>query len=188
MNKRYIILALSLIVILALIGGTAAFFSTTGIAKSEITTSNLNIELLVLEKDGDGEKPVSASVTLMPGESKSRIVHVKNSGNEPAWIRVKAGVTVRSDAMPAAGAAENQDFYVTDLNDRDWVYSEGYWYYRTVLNPGETSEMLFSQVTLDGGIGNDKAGTEVSFDISAEGTQSKNNGDSWADAQGWPEA
>ena len=67
MNKKKILISMSLICILLLIGGTFAYFSTTGTANNAISSSNVKIEMNLT--DGEGED-VTPAVTVLPGQSE----------------------------------------------------------------------------------------------------------------------
>ena len=74
-----------------------------------------------------------------------------------------------------------------DFNDTDWTYSdsEGYYYYNRPLEPGKTTEPLFTTVTFDPLMGNEYQNASAHVKVIAYAVQSANNGDSPQAAKGW---
>lgn len=185
MNKKPIVLALSIICILVLAGGSIAYFTATGSARNAVTTSTLDVELIVQEEIDGIKNVVSGNVSIMPGEAKSRIATVKNTGKEPAWIRLKVDYVSGDDVVPAM---ETSVVEINDINEADWDYRDGFWYYREELKAGETTPPVFTEIAAGTDIGNDLANSEMTLQFEAQGTQSKNNGTSSVEAKGWPES
>lgn len=183
-NKKKIIAALSIICILALAAGTAAYKLVSGTAKSTVKASNLKVELIMLEDDGNGETPVSDSINILPGETKSRIAKVKNIGSEPAWVRVDCVVETHH------GTEFIEEFgYITlgHTNTHMWSHHDGYWYYKVPLEPGETTESVFEEVSFTDDINTKYSGKDINMKVIAQGTQTKHNGEDALSATGWPE-
>lgn len=174
MTKKKTTLIISAIVIMALIGASVAFYTTSKVAKNEISSSNLKIELVM---DGD-------LGTINPGETKNRSAMVKNAGKETAWVRVEANLVIDGKEEMAA---DNPYILFKDLNATDWEWSDGYFYYTKPLKSGETTTKLFSGVTLKENLGNDMNGKSINLKVDAEGTQTKHNGSKATEAKGWPE-
>lgn len=186
MNKKKILISLSLICILLLIGGTFAYFSTTGTANNAISSSNVKIEMNLT--DGEGED-VTPAVTVLPGQSEDRVVTVTNIGSEPAWVRIKAGIDVDGDVsiFDSDGKIADPPVSVENLNTTDWTYQGGFFYYGKALEPGEFTEALFNSVTFGTAMESDYAEKELVLKLDASATQCANNGTSALDASGWPE-
>ena len=73
-----------------------------------------------------------------------------------------------------------------NFNDTDWTYSDGYYYYNRPLEPGKTTEPLFTTVTFDPLMGNEYQNATAHVKVIAYAVQSANNGDSPQAAKGWP--
>lgn len=94
MKKK--ILALCLVVALAataIVGGTLAYFTDTADATNTFTVGNVKIDLIEQQKTEEGLKPFAQNKVLVPGTSKdgnavSKIVTVKNTGANDAWVWV----------------------------------------------------------------------------------------------------
>lgn len=174
MKKKMIAISASIICILCVVGGSLAFTSKTGTAKNVVASSDLEAELVVMKKEADGSLGVAADETsILPGEKISRIIRVKNSGSESAWIRIK----IKGD----------DKLNLTGVDKDAWTFSDDYWYYNRELNKGEITEALCDGVELEGTVGNDYADKAVDFKVDAQATQKKHNGNTVFEAQGWPQ-
>ena len=94
MKKK--ILALSLCVVMlaiAIVGGTLAYFTDTKSATNTFTVGNVKIDLIEQQKGAKGLETFNQDKVLVPGKSNdgnavSKIVTVKNTGNNDAWVWV----------------------------------------------------------------------------------------------------
>ena len=66
--------------------------------------------------------------------------YVKNIGNVDCYVRVKS---VISDSRAGEGIS-------LDYKTEYWTYNnnDGYWYYYKAIEPGESTEFLFTKVTV----------------------------------------
>ena len=94
--KKKLTLVVTCIVLVAamVIGGTLAYFTDTKEAKNTFTTGNVKIDLIEQEKTDKGLVKFEQNKTLVPGKSNdgnavSKIVTVKNTGNNDAWVWVE---------------------------------------------------------------------------------------------------
>ena len=69
-----------------------------------------------------------------------------------------------------------------------WTLQDGYYYYNVPLEPGETTEALFKNVSFDPSMGNMYHNSKAIIKVQAQATQVKNNGASVTEAAGWPAA
>ena len=78
-----------------------------------------------------------------------------------------------------------------DLNTKNWtLHSDGYIYYNEILQPGELTVPVFTQVEIVGQYVNQShLGSVLSLTVKAEAVQSENNPAEhpW-EAGGWPKA
>ena len=94
--KKKLTLVVTCIVLVAamVIGGTLAYFTDTKSATNTFTTGNVKIDLIEQEKTDEGLKPFTPNKVLNPGKSNdgnavSKIVTVKNTGDNDAWVWVE---------------------------------------------------------------------------------------------------
>ena len=121
---------------------------------------------------------------MMPGTKVTKIVEVKNTGTGAAFLRLY----VEKNVYGADQKPMKSDPVSLNFNDTDWTYSEseGYYYYNRPLEPGKTTEPLFTTVTFDPLMGNEYQNASAHVKVIAYAVQSANNGDSPQAAKGWP--
>lgn len=81
------------LVAIAIAGASLAYFTDTDDAKNTFTVGNVKIDLIEQEKTDEGLKNFTQDKTLVPGKSNdgnavSKIVTVKNTGHNDAWVWV----------------------------------------------------------------------------------------------------
>lgn len=94
MKKKLTAIALVVALLaVAVIGGTLAYFTDADSAKNTFTVGNVKIDLIEQEKTERGLAPFVQDKLLVPGKSNdgnavSKIVTVKNTGRNDAWVWV----------------------------------------------------------------------------------------------------
>lgn len=94
MKKKLTAIALVVALLaVAVIGGTLAYFTDTDSAKNTFTVGNVKIDLIEQEKTEQGLVAFEQDKLLVPGKSNdgnavSKIVTVKNTGKNDAWVWV----------------------------------------------------------------------------------------------------
>lgn len=179
------LLILSLLVILAALtaAGTLAYYTDSARTHNVITSGKVNIALLEWA-DEERTKPFKDKQGVMPGTKVTKIVEVKNTGTGAAFLRLY----VEKNVYGADQKPMKSDPVSLDFDNRNWTYSEseGYYYYNRPLEPGKTTEPLFTAVTFDPLMGNEYQNASAHVKVIAYAVQSANNGDSPQAAKGWP--
>lgn len=193
MKKKLFVLA-ALVSIAAIITiGSLAYFTGEDKATNVITTGGIDIELeeWMVNPDPDGDElipyPNEAITGVMPATGVSKIVQITNTGPNAAYVRMKVVKTLEP-SDPESTATLNPDLVKLDFDQGAWTLSGGFYYYNLVLNPGETTTPLFTNVTFDADMDNDYQGMTVSVDVVAHAVQEANNGSNALEATGWPAA
>lgn len=188
MKKKLLAVAIIAICLSLLAYGTLAYFTAEGIAHNVITTGDIDIEL---QEWADEAKttpfPADGVSGVMPGTDVTKIVEVKNTGANAAYIRVK----VDKEIVLSEGTEGTPDAALMkiDFDETYWTPGEdGFYYYRNALEPGAVTEPLFASVSFDSSMGNLYQNSTAKVDVTAYAVQVANNGDSAAEANGWPEA
>lgn len=92
MKKKIAIGAVLVLCLSMLIYSTIAYFNTADTARNVITAGDIKIELQETAIR-DGEEILfeqsQERFNVMPGQDVSKIVRVKNTGSNPAYIRVE---------------------------------------------------------------------------------------------------
>ena len=187
-NKRIIAVLAITSILAVMVFQTLAFFTAEDTALNRVTMGNVALILNDDTIDPETEElepfPVEGFDLVMPGDVVDKIVSVTNDGDNPIWVRVRL-----DRSLILANEAADIDFNVLglDLNEEDWTEGEdGWFYYNEILEPDETTENLFTQVTFPTSLGNAFMNAEVEIDVLAQGVQSQNNGLTVQEATGWP--
>lgn len=188
MKKKIFVCAFIAVCLSIVAYSTAAYFTYEDTATNVITMGNVKIELQELSvSDSGGETvPFEDALDVLPGTDVSKIVQVKNIGVQPAWVRISASKSI----LLAEGRTGEIDLSLVsyDLNTENWIEKDGYFYYKDVLNPGETTEPLFTKVTFASNMSNMYQQSKALIHINAQATQVANNGTTVMEAAGWPNA
>ena len=181
-------LGLSLLAV-AMVGGTSAFFTASERTHNIITTSGVAIELIEnTNQTGVDGRPVPFTniSNAHAGDTYSKIPQVKNIDEGSVWVRVKVAKGATINGSTEVAVSDNS--ISADFNTQDWLDGgDGYYYYSHVLEAGEITEPLFTEVTLADSLSDIYNGATFSLTLQAQAVQVANNGTSIHDAEGWPE-
>ena len=183
MKRKLLIVSVLAILVAVTAAGTLAYFTDTGTAHNVITTGNVKIELKEWADEACKE-PFKDKTGVMPGTKVTKIVKVENTGTGAAFLRLY----VEKNVYGADQKPMKSDPVSLDFDNRNWTYSEseGYYYYNRALEPGDTTEPLFTTVTFDPLMGNEYQNATAHVKVIAYAVQSAHNGDSPQAAKGWP--
>ncbi len=163
---------------------TIAYYSTIGKSENVITSGNL--KMMIHEKTDQGTDFPSEGVYIMPGDIVSKAVTVENICEHPFYLRVRVVFGVNSEALSA------EDCFKLNISEDNWQFVDGWYYYRSILQPGETSPLVFSHVEIIGDkVDKSYIGKTLTLTVDAQAVQSENNPVSGGEtfrAAGWPEA
>lgn len=191
--KKKIFLIAVIVLLLSLVGyGTYAYTTVEGRATNVITTGGIHIALVETRSDGS-KFPTDGVFHVLPGTEESKIVNVTNTDSESAWVRVRVSfdVTLADGSKPADGF---HNFTLEGTTPGDWeLVSEKsneliYYYKNQLAGNCTTASPVFKAVGFAPEMGNEYQGSTVNVCVQAQAVQAKNNGETWADAKGWPEA
>ncbi len=192
-KNRITIIIIGICAFALFVSGTLAYFT------SSATTTTQNIVSATVEIDiteamlVDGEWvdfPADGFENVMPSQTVSKKVEIKNVGGTDAWIRVKAESVFRigenelSPTITVGGKTE--DCILITPDTAKWEYKDGYYYYNAALADGETIVFMES-ATFNKALPNEYAAAVADLIIRAEAVQSNYNGESALTAKGWPE-
>ncbi len=177
---RLLLIALAAILVTVLTQPTLAYYTTIGKATNVVTSGN--IDLAIHEKTADGSDFPSEGVYVIPGDIVSKQVRIENICGHPFYLRVKLVSGSTNEALSA------QECLKMDIDTVNWTYQDGFYYFNRILQPGETTPALFSQVEIVGDkVDQTHIGSMLSLTVNAYAVQSENNPAEhpW-DAAGWP--
>lgn len=184
MKKKLCVIALLVICLATAAYGTSAYFTHEQTATNVITSGSIKVELQEWSDTGSGLVPFEDIDGVLPGMEISKIVQVKNTGGQAAWVRVSAD----KDIHLAEGDDGEVDLSLLsyDLNTAFWTEKDGFYYYNTILQPNEVTEPLFTKVIFSATMSNMYQNSKAVIDVTAQATQVANNGTCAIDAAGWP--
>lgn len=148
---------------LTVVGCTWAYFTST---------SHIDNRLSTKEYGNTITEKFTPRDDWQPGQKVEKVFAVKNTGDSTLVVRVKmdeswakggtppfktlSSVTdkerIFTPKQPSAvdGSVANDDTVVAkELNTANWVFHEGYWYYKSLLTAGNETPALLNSITLD---------------------------------------
>ncbi len=188
-KSRIALIALAVCCIALLSAGTMAYFTLQATAYNVITTGVLDLTLH--EKMEEGAQPGTPldqlpdwedQFAVMPGAEFSKIAYVENTGNQDLFARVRITAQITSET----GGALSTDVLHLTMDTTDWIEKDGWYYYKTVMTPGQATAPLLKSVYFDTKMDNPYQNATAVVLVEAQAVQAKNNADNVMDAVGWP--
>ena len=179
-KSKLLLIALAAIVLTVLTQPTLAFYTTMGKATNVITSGSVRLQ--IHEKTADGADFPTEGVYVIPGDIVSKQVSVENICEHPFYLRLKLVSGTTNEALSPDACLK------LNIDTASWTYRDGYYYYNVILQPGETTPALLTQVEIVGSkVDQSHAGSALSLTVNAYAVQSENNPAQhpW-DASGWP--
>ena len=179
-RSKLLLVALAAILATLLTQPSLAYYTTIGKATNVVTSGN--IQLMIHETTADGSKFPEEGVYIIPGDIVSKRVSVENVCGHPFYLRVKLVSSSTNQALSA------EDCMKMDIDTQNWTFKDGYYYFNRILQPGEITPALFTQVEIVGSkVDQTHVGSTLSLTVNAYAVQSENNpADHPWDAAGWP--
>lgn len=182
LKLRFAALALAAILLSLFTQGTLAYYETVGKATNVVTSGD--IRFYIREMTDQGTPFPEEGVYIIPGDIVSKEVSIQSDCDHPFYLRVKPVYGVNSAELTA------EDCFKLNINDENWMLKDGWYYYRGVVEPGETTPNVFSHVEIVGAkVDNRYLGKTLKLTVVAQAVQSENNpveGDAYHTASGWP--
>lgn len=188
-KKKITWIAAASVLLMCCAAPTIAFLTKQTETDNVITFGNVRLQLheTTLNEDRqEVEFEEETQTDITHTDRLSRIVRVENIGSQPVYLRVALSMS----GIEEDGTTFKADDYVSyQLNEKDWIYDDGWYYYKTELAPELTTEELMTEVIFNdiNEITEKYPGSEFKLNIDAQGVQSKNNDEDVTKAQGWPE-
>ncbi len=161
---------------------TIAYYQSVGKATSVITSGN--IQFIIHETTEQGTEFPKDGVYIVPGDVVSKKVSIESDCEHPFYLRVKMVYGVDSQELSV------DECFKLNVNNEYWEFYDGWYYYKGIVNPKETTPYVFSNVELVGSkIDNKYLGKTLTLTVNAQAVQSENNpitdGNTYT-ASGWP--
>ena len=179
---RMAVVSLIAILISILSYSSLAYYTTVGKATNVITSGN--IQFIIHETTDQGTEFPEEGVYIVPGDIVSKKVTIESDCEHPFYLRVKIVYGVNSTELTA------EDCFKLNINEKYWELHDGWYYYKGVVEPGETTPYVFSHVEIVGAkVDNSYLGKTLTLTVEAHAVQSENNpiedGKVYS-ALGWP--
>ena len=170
-------------VLMSFIGtSTLAYYSTVGKATNVVTSGN--IQFIIHEMTDQGKEFPKEGVYIVPGDVVSKKVSIESDCQHPFYLRVKMVYGVDSQTLSA------EDCFKLNINEEHWAFYDGWYYYKGIVNPGETTPNVFSHVEIVGSkVDTGYIGKTLTLTVKAQAVQSENNpitDNNTHTASGWP--
>lgn len=196
MKKKVFLYSVVGICVSIAISGTLAYFTDQEVVHNNITSGGVNIEVIEKTQGSNDvlvDFPEDGIKGVMPGKTVTKIVQVKNTGNNEAWIRINVESTITNpdgEFLPLT-IGENEKVIEYSILD-GWVDGgDGYYYFKLPVEPERLTEALFKEVKFNPNMGNEYKNCTANIIINAQAVQTANNpipeGGSVVDIKGWPQ-
>ena len=159
-----------------------AYYATVGTATNVVTSGN--IQFIIHEMTNQGTPFPTDGVYIMPGDVVSKQVSIESDCSHPFYLRVKPVYSVDSETLPA------EECFKLNIDETNWQLHEGWYYYKDIVQPGQTTPNVFSLVEIVGSqVDNRYLPNTLSLTVVAQAVQSENNpltDNNVYTAFGWP--
>ena len=144
-------LAISFILCFFFSGITLASWVSEGYTINKITTADLKGEL---------NEIYNQNQIIVPNSNIEKHVWCKNIGETDVLVRVKVSFMWEDGTI--------EDVVYPNYNTKDWLFKDGYWYYKGYLKPQEETSKLFDYFYLSNEIGNERSGQKGTILVESE--------------------
>lgn len=182
-KSKLIVIALAAMLLTFITQGSLAYYTKIGKATNVITSGSIRMK--IHETTDQGTEFPEEGVYIIPGDIVSKQVAVENYCDQPFYLRVRIVYGIDSQALPA------EECFKLNINTEHWNFVDGWYYYKGVVEPGQTTPYVFSHVEIVGAkVDNRYIGKTLTLTVDAQAVQTKNNpveGTDTHTAFGWPE-
>ena len=179
---KFVSIALVAIIMTFITQSTLSYYTTVGKATNVVTSGN--IRFMINERTNSGTEFPKEGVYIMPGDIVSKQVSITSDCSHPFYLRVKLVYGINSAELPY------EDCFKLNINSQYWELHDGWYYYKGIVSPGETTPQVFSHVEIVGSkVDNSYLGKTLTLTVKAQAVQSENNpisGGNTYTASGWP--
>ena len=177
---KFFAISLAVILLTLFTQESIAYYSTIGKATNVVTSGD--VKLKIHERTDQGTEFPTEGVYIMPGDIVSKEVSVENICKHPFYLRVKVIYGVNSEELSA------EDCFKLNIDEANWTYMDGWYYYNDIVEPGETTPTVFTKVEIVGDkVDKNYIGKTLTLTVAAHAVQVEHNSVDYAwEAKGWP--
>ena len=176
--KRFPVYAAALVVLIIVFfssaAGTLAAWTAERDTVNKITIGSIK-GLVSMEGFSYGQ-------VIMPGTTAPNVVSVKNTGTIDVLVRLKMDIAWGSSRdserkLTVIPSLSTDNIHIT-FNSTNWYFkqADGYFYYRGVVRPGESTIPLMKEFTIDSNSGNKYKNMMADFVVHMECIQAAGEG------------
>lgn len=180
---KTVTIALIAIVMTLISQSSLAYYSTIGKATNVVTTGN--IQFIIHETTDQGTSFPDDGVYIVPGDVVSKQVSIESDCDYPFYLRVKIVSGIDSEEL------SSDECFKLNIDESNWQYVDGWYYYNDIVKPGENTPYVFSTVEIVGDkVDNNYLGKTLTLTVVAHAVQSENNpiqNNDTSTASGWPQ-
>ncbi|MBP3706398.1 MAG: hypothetical protein J6J13_04010 [Clostridia bacterium] len=179
---KFVSIALVAIIMTFITQSTLSYYTTVGKATNVVTSGN--IRFMINERTDSGTEFPKEGVYIMPGDIVSKQVSITSDCSHPFYLRVKLVYGINSSELPY------EDCFKLNIDENNWQLHDGWYYYKGIVNPFDSTPNVFSHVEIVGSkVDNSYIGKTLTLTVKADAVQSENNpveGTDTYKALGWP--
>lgn len=185
-NKKLIGRSAAVVVAVALVGGTLAWFTDSEIATNMFKTGSVEVKI---------DETFTPVTDWTPGTVTNKDVTIENTGKSPAFIRVKLDkgwYDVNDTENKSKLDLDTTNIVPSILNEATtptedkWILGgDGYYYYIGIVGPNTSTAQLLDSVEFKNGTDdNQYAGLKLNVDVEVDAIQTTNKAyrDAWSGA------
>ena len=187
-KRRLVIFFLVIIAFFIFIISSVAFRVYNKTANNVITFGNIKMQLLQTTLNENNEEinvNNNEKFDITHTSTVSRRIKVKNLGKQEIFLRI---------SLEMIGTDENNkefnanDLVTYDVNENDWIYKDGWYYYKNTIKENEITSNLITEIAFDiNNITTNYPKGNLKFNVKAQAVQAKNNAVDVLNVVGWPE-
>ena len=167
--KLKIFIAALVALILAILNTTYIAYYIPYHASSDIVTSG-DVCFVIHQRSDQGTEFPREGFYIVPGDVISKEVTIESLCDRAFYLRVKIVYGIDSTELSV------DDCFKLNINEEQWEYYDGWYYYKGIVNPYETTPHIYSHVEMIGSsIDNSYIGRVLTLSIIAHAVQSENN-------------
>ncbi len=186
-KRKLVILLLVIIAFFIFAISTIAFRVYNKKANNVITFGSIKMQLLqttLNENNDEIQINDDEEFNIINNSNLNRIIKVKNLGKQEFFLRISLemmGINENNEKFDANNLVK----YNINLND--WIYKEGWYYYKNIVKEGQITSNLINGMKFDvNNITLNYQNWKFKFDVNAQAVQAKNNATNVLEAVGWP--
>ena len=147
MKKKKSLVAIAAVFLVAVIGGTLAYFNSSAIFENQFNLGNYNIVT---------QEVFTSPSNWSPGDTTPKTITATNNGTINAAVRVKYEEAWTDSNEDEISNIPNDAVTINFTTPSKWTYNstDGYYYYNYYLKSGESTSTLTDSVTLNANLNN----------------------------------